>query len=200
MAITTYAELKTAISNWSHRSDLTNYLDDIVTLAEARIMREIRAQEMETALSVTIATGVGSLPTGFLGLKNAYVDAATPQQLTVVSPAAIFARYPIRQATDVPSFVAVDAGSFIFGPYPDSNYTIKGTYWKKLGPLSSAVHDLFTNHPDLYLFACLSETKAFEHSDKRLPVWEAKYQLIKDDINNQAVNKNYSGGMAMQLG
>lgn len=200
MAITTYAELKTAVSNWAHRADLANYLDDLVTLAETRIMREVRAQDMETALSVTIAAGVATVPTGFLGLKNAYVDASPTRQLQIVSPAAIFSRYPTRAAEDVPAFISVDAGSFIFGPYPDSTYTIKGTYWKRQGPLSSAVYALFTSHPDLYLFAALCETKAFEQADKRIPMWEAKYREIRDAVNNQASNINYSGGMVVSLG
>lgn len=200
MAITTYAELKTAGANWSHRADLSNQIDDLCTLAEERIMREVRSVEMETALSVTISAGVATVPTGFLGLKNAYIDNSPTKQLSIVSPAAIYSRYPLRSAEDIPSFVAVDAGNFIFGPYPDSGYTMKGTYWKKLGPLSSGVHALFTAHPDLYLTALLVEIKDWEQSWKARDQWEKKYASIRDQINNESTNKNYSGGMVMSIG
>lgn len=194
MAITTYAELKTATSNWLKRSDLSSYLDDFVTLGEKRIMRDVRATEMETALSVTISSGTASVPSGFLGLKNAYVDGSPTQKLYVASIAQIYEKYPQRSSDGKPRFIAYDAGSFIFGPYPDSGYTIKGTYYKRQGPLSSAVYDLFSNNPDLYLFACLCEAEPFMKNDKRIPVWEAKYGMIRDAINTEAKGIANSGG------
>ena len=40
MAITTYAELKTAIANFLARSDLTDRIPEFIALAEARMSRE----------------------------------------------------------------------------------------------------------------------------------------------------------------
>ena len=74
MAITTYSELQTAVSNWLHRSDLTSYIPDFITLAETRIYREVRARDMETAFSDTIASGAVALPTSYIDLKHAYIS------------------------------------------------------------------------------------------------------------------------------
>ena len=35
MAVSTYTELKTAIADWTDRSDLTSYLDDFIQQAES---------------------------------------------------------------------------------------------------------------------------------------------------------------------
>ena len=199
MSISTYAELKTAISSWAHRADLTAYLDDIVTLAEKRIMREVRATEMETALSVAISSGTATVPTGFLGLKNAYVDGSPTQKLYVVSLSQLFEKYPTRSSTTKPKFIAYDAGTFHFGPFPDSAYTIKGTYYKRQGPLFSGVYDLFTNNPDLYLFACLAELETVLKNDPRVALWQAKYSSIRDAVNAEAQGIGFSGGMAVMV-
>lgn len=194
MAITTHAELKSAVSNWLKRADLSSYLDDLVMLGEKRIMRDVRSTEMETALSVTISSGVATVPTGFLGLKSAYVDGSPTQKLYTASISQIYEKYPQRSSEDKPRFIAYDAGNFIFGPYPDSGYTIKGTYYKRQGPLSGVVYTLFSNNPDLFLFAALAESEPFLKNDKRIAVWEGKYETIKEAINTEAKEIGYSGG------
>lgn len=199
MALTTYANLKTAIANWVHRSDIATYADDLVTLAEARINREVRAVEMETALSSATASGVIAAPTGFLELRSAYVDGSPTQPLRVMSAAYIYSKYPHRSSDSKPLLIGYDAGNLIFGPYPDSAYTIKGTYYKRQGPLSSAVYDLFTNHPDLFLFGALAETRAFLQDDKRVPLWENKYAQVRDSVNAQSQSIRTGGGMAMGM-
>lgn len=198
MTISTHSELKTALASWTKRADLTNYLDDLVMAGEKWIMRNVRATEMETALSVAISgTGIATAPTGFLGLKNSYVDGSQTQKLYVMSMAQLLEKYPLRASSSKPKFIAYDAGSFHFGPFPDSTYTIKGTYYKRQGPLSSAVYDLFTNNPDLFLFAALAETEPFIKNDKRVPLWTAKRDGIANAINAEAQGISYAGGMAI---
>lgn len=197
MALTSYSELKTAISNWTHRGDIATYADDLVTLAEARINREVRSTEMETAMSVTISAGVAAAPTGFLELRHAYVDGTPTQKLYVKSAADIYDKYPTRSSEGKPKFIAYDGGNFIFGPYPDSAYTIKGTYFKLQGPLSGGTYSLFTINPDLFLFAALAESAPFLVNDKRVALWETKYQQIRDDVNMRSAGSRVGGGLAM---
>lgn len=199
MSITTYAELQTAVVNWSKRSDLSSYLPDIIAAGEKWIMRKVRAPEMETALSVAIntATGLATAPTGFLGLKYAYLDTSPTQPLEVRSPQQIFSRFPNRASDSKPKWIGYDAGSFTFGPFPDSAYTVKGTYYKRQGPLSSAVYDLFSNNPDLFLFASLAELEPFLKNDKRVALWMAKRDAIAIDINAEATGILGAGGLSM---
>lgn len=37
MAITTYAELQTAVGNWLHRSDVSTIIPDLIALGEAHL-------------------------------------------------------------------------------------------------------------------------------------------------------------------
>jgi len=193
MAITTYAQLQTAVSNWLKRGDLSTYIPDMITLAEARIMREVRARSMETSFSDTIASGVIALPTSYIELKFAYINSSTVQWLKRQKPLFIYEKYPTRSASGLPKYISREGSNFIFGPYPDTTYTVNGVYYKDIGPLSSSDHVLFTENPDLYLFATLAEAEPFIKNDKRVQLWETKYRQIRDQINGLQDTEEYSG-------
>jgi hypothetical protein len=193
LSITTYAELQTAVSNWLKRSDLTSYIPDFVTLGETRIFRELRSKDMETSFSTAISSGVIALPTSYLGLKFAYINTSPVQWLSRKSDRWIYENYPTRSATDKPKFIAREGSNFIFGPYPDSGYTVAGVYYKNIGPLSSSAHAVFSANPDLYLFASLVAATPFIKDDKRVPLWEAQYQAILKSEQNKSDKEEYSG-------
>jgi hypothetical protein len=202
MAIDTYANLKIATARWiggSDSSDATSLgfsstIDDIVTIAEARIFREARTIDTEASINTAISAGVIGVPSDYIALKFAYVDGTPVRWLERRSAEWIYNKYGTRTAVGPPSFIAREAGNFIFGPYPDSGYTIKGVYWKKLAALSTGVHNLFLLNPDLYLFGCLAESAILIGNDKRIPLWEQKYQSILAAVNGHARQEDVSGG------
>ncbi len=185
MAITTYAELKTAVYNWMHRADLANYVDDIITIGEKWIFRNARTRDMEEPLSVSITSGAAAVPADYVSLKNAYIDGTPAQPLSITSASVIFAKYPNRADSTKPLLVAAEGANFIFGPWGGSSYTIKGTYYKRLTVVSSSANALFTKNPDLYLFAALAETEPFLKNDGRVSLWTAKRDQILAQVNGE---------------
>lgn len=199
MAITTYAELKTAVSNWLTRDDLTAYIEDFISLCEARIYRDLRIRCMEASLSSAISSGVVAVPTGYKEMKFAYLDGSPTQKLSRKDEEWIYQNYPSRSSDGMPNFFAIEVDNFIFGPYPDSAYTMKGTYYKKLDALSeSNTANWFTvNAPDLLLFGSLCEAEPFIKNDARLTLWNAKYELAKTRIQLEDSGENLSGSILM---
>lgn len=197
MAITSYSEMKTAVANWLADDTLTSYIPDFITLAEARIYRELKLRQMETALSSAIASGVIAVPSGYTEMKFAYVNGTPVKKLERVSLELLYTQYPTRSADGKPSVFAQEAGNFIFGPYPDSTYTIKGVYYKKLTALSDAntTNWLITDAPDLLLFASLAESKAFIMDDPRLILWEGRYINARDMLEKQERDEELSGSV-----
>jgi hypothetical protein len=193
MAITTYAELQTAVGNWLHRTDMSAIIPDLIMLGEKRIFREIRARIMETALSDTIASGVIALPSDYLELKFAYVDGAPIKLLQRTSATALLQKYPLRSSTSKPFLIARQGTNFIFGPYPDSTYTIKGIYYAEPTGIATSANSLFTENPELYLFASLLEAEPYMKNDNRVMLWQAKYDQIKDQINSYEKQEAGSG-------
>jgi hypothetical protein len=203
MSINTYATLKTAIVSWLNISatDIASQIDDLVTLGETRIFRKARTRDMEAVLSSTIASGVISLPTSYVALKFAYIDGTPTQRLERRSAEWIYMQYPVRSSEGKPKYIAREGTSFIFGPYADSAYTVKGIYYKRLDAISSSVNALFSSNPDLYLFACLAESEPIIGRDQRIALWESKFQSILADVNGEDQAEDHSSGvLQMRIG
>lgn len=195
MAISTYSELKTAVANWLNRSDLTTYIPDFIALGEARIYRELRIRAMEASLSSAISSGVISVPNDYVELKHARVDGTPVHGLQRKTDEWIYQNYPTRSSDGKPKFMARDGSSFIFGPYPDSDYTIKGTYYKRLTALSDSntTNWFTTNAPGILLFAALCEAEPFMKNDERILVWQGKYDQEKTGIEKEEKREKFSG-------
>lgn len=196
MSITSYSELQTVIKRRIKRGDeLDDYIPDYIRLAEARIYRELRVRAMETSLNSTIASGVIAVPSGYVEIKHARIDGSPTQPLTMKSDEWIYANYPTRSADGKPKFIAREADNFIFGPYPDSTYTVKGIYYKRLDALSdtNTTNWLITDAPDLILFGALVEANVDLHNDERATMWEQRYQDAKAAIQLEDDQEGLSG-------
>ena len=196
MALSTYAELQTSIASWLHRPDLTSVIPDFITIAERWIIRRVVASELETALSTVIASGVAPLPSDFVSLRNARLSTTPSTPLTIRPAEWIYSNYPNRSGGAVPQYIAVEGSNFIFGPYP-SAYTVVGTYYKDPGPLSVAVNSLFTNNPDLYLYAALCAAEPYLKNDPRLVTWMTQRDAILEDVNQDSESSRWGDGMSV---
>lgn len=197
MSIANYSELQTAVTNWLKRADLSTYIPDLITFGEARIYRDLRIRAMETALSTAISSGVLAVPSGYLEMKHAYVNASPVQWLQRKTAEWIYQKYPTRSADASPKFFAREGENLIFGPYPDSTYTIKGIYYKKLDALSASnTTNWFTaNAPDLLLFATLCEAEPFLKNDPRTVLWEQKYEAVRSRVQKRDDQEEFSGSV-----
>src|SRR3990172_858619 len=195
MALTSYAELQTAITSWLKRADMAAIIPDLITLGEDRIYRMLRVRAMEEELSSTIANGVIALPTGYVQLKFAYIDSTSPKKWLEHKPAEwIYRNNPYREGhTDIPTYIARERSNFIFAPYPAAAYSVKGVYYKRLDPLATSVNTVFTDHPGLWLFGALVESAPYIHNDARLAVWEAKFNQVLAETNGEEFQENSSG-------
>lgn len=202
MAITTLAELKVAVARWLGASDnatvttmgIPSSIDDLITVAEKRIFREARTRDMEVALNAAISSGVVALPAGYVALKFAYVDGSPTSILKRRSAEWIYSNHPTRSASGRPAFIAREGTNFIFGPYPDSAYTIKGATYGRLTALATGTNALFLANPDLYLLGCLAESAILVGPDSRIPIWEQKYQRCLSEVNGEDDDEDHSGG------
>ena len=194
MAFTSYGNLTTAIASWLHRSDLSSYVDDFVALGESRIYSDLRIRQMETTTGSTISSGVISVPSNYVEMKDARISSLSPNvKLERKSAEWIYEYYPDRTATGIPAFIARDGSNFIFGPYPDATYVVTLNFYNRLAALSSATNSIYTSYPGLYLFAALAETAPFLKDDKRVVLWEAKYQDLLKKVQTESDKEEWSG-------
>jgi hypothetical protein len=193
--VTSYATLVTEVGNVLHRTDLSADIPYFLQLGEFRIYRELRVRQMETALSSAISSGVIAIPSGYLEMKFAYVNSSPTQKLQRKDAEWIYHNYPTRSSDGVPQFFAREAGNFIFGPHPDSTYTVKGVYFKQLTLLSASntTNWLITDAPDLIYYAALCEAAPWLRDDSRIPIWEGRYNLAKTRVQKADEAEEFSG-------
>ena len=194
MSISTYTELKTAVANRLRRADTSSYVDDWILLAEAEIYRRLRTKDMETAFTGAISSGTLALPTSYIDLKFAYISTTPVVRLRRKTAAYIYEAYPTRTAATKPSFIAREGSNFIFGPFPDSNYTVNGVYYKNLGAVSSSAHALFTTNPDCYLYGALTMAVRDLKDDKGIARWEPLFDGAIRSAQAASDREDYSGG------
>lgn len=88
----------------------------------------------------------------------------------------------------VPTYYA-DAGfySWYITPAPNAEYSGSVQYMQlpQLIDKQNQTNWITDNAPECLLFATLAETAPFLQDDPRIPVWEQKYQLAMQSLNNE---------------
>jgi len=202
MAISTFAELKTATANWLDRSDLTDRIPEFIALAEARFNRNLRIRDMET-VSTAISTAAGTreydLPTGFVQMKEFHLTTDPLTPLAYITPE-MMSRIWAGSTKDKPEVFTIIADKVRLGPNPDAVYTTSMLYYKTFTALSASntTSDMLTNNPDVYLYGTLLEAEPFIMNDQRVPLWLAAFEKAVNDIQNQD-NRDRHSGSAMRV-
>ena len=82
MAITTYAELKTAVADWLNRSDLTAVIPSFIALAESHFNQEerLRNQKSIVRATATFNQEYEALPGDYLEMLNLTNQTTVPFQ------------------------------------------------------------------------------------------------------------------------
>lgn len=199
MSFATYADLKTSIQTWLRRSStaFTGSIADMVTLAEGRIFKELKVREMEAAYDETIATGTTPVPTDYIRFKVVYRDGSPIVPLDRLDLMALYRQYPTRSAEGGPKAIARNGANFEYGPYPDSAYDIKGTYYAKPLSLSDSqqTNTIFPAYSDVYLCAAMVEALDFVSDSDEMQKWEGKYQRALARANGVDEDEAYSGSL-----
>jgi hypothetical protein len=201
MAIATYTDLLAAAANWLARADLTSRIPEFVTLAQARINRQVRSKLMETkSTSISINAEYVNVPSDFLQVKNFYITDAPRSNLEPADSAYMTDAY---KTSDRPKYYSVEGSQFRFSPTPASTYTATLLYYAKPATLATTTQEtnsLFPTNADLYLYATLLEAESFIQNDPRLAVWKAGYDEALQNINDASRGARHGGPLMTRPG
>ena len=197
--ITSYTNLQTAVGDYLARDNLTTFIPNFIQNAENKLYRTLKLRDMETSFSTAISNGTITIPLRYLSLKYAYVNATPVQWLSRVPPEELYRDYAVRSASGTPKVLTEEEGVFIFGPFPDSTYTIKGIYYQAYSPLrTTSPNWVVTNAPELLLYGALLEAAPFIGDDPRLETWGQFYKGAIDTLEEEKRLEQYSGGSLVQ--
>lgn len=195
MALTTYAELVTAVGSWLNRTDLAAQIPDFITLFEARMNRELRIPKMEATASTSTASGTVALPSDFLSAREVYIDADPDRVLVAMSPANLRHAYP-NAATGVSLAYTISGSSMVLAPAPSTTVTVKIGYYQKIPALteSNTSNWLLASHPDAYLYGVLTMAQAYLQDDSRLGVWKSAWDEAMMELERHGNKQRVPAG------
>lgn len=193
---TSYSDLKTEIAAFYHRNDLTSYIDTFIDLCEAEMQRKIKLLEFETTGTVTVTSGSGSLPTGFVGARTLNWDGDPKRVLTYVTPDRLETINALSPS--YVSYYTITGSTFKFANDTDGALNI--TYLAKFTPLSDLAtsNAILTSHPAAYLYGSLIHAAIYCKDSEGAMGYKALFQAELDEINRDNQDKKY-GGAALQV-
>jgi len=184
MAITTYAELKTAIGDWLNRDDLDSVIPNFISLAEAQFNRSIRHRKMVTRSDATLDTPYFAVPSDWLQTIRFQLNTNPVTPLLFVTPEQALEESMVYSAGQQPLFYTTIGQQFQVVPTPDTSYDAELLYYAKIPALSDSATTnwLLTESPDLYLYGALIQSAPYLKEDERINVWAGLYQRLFDDM------------------
>lgn len=193
MALATYSDLKTAITDWLARSDLASKADDFIDLAEAYFNLKLQDLNMQKADTLTTTANIATvdLPSDYLSIiMLSFTD--DPSPLDKTSLKFINEKFRMAQVDRPAVYCDYPDRKIQLAPTPDSAYTLNILYYYGVSPLSDSntTNWLLTSFPNLYLAACLYEAakyiKDYEAQDRfALEVTSFLNDLITKDKSNR---------------
>lgn len=205
MAITTGAELATAVANWLGRADLTSRIPEFVSLAEAKFNRTIRTREMEVLDPAFAITGeYVAMPLGFLDWRSGYLNLPTRPAIAYLPADQQAASFQGVASGEYPArYVTVVGTNFQFAPPPSGSTTATIVYRKALDSVAgggTAINWLLTSHPDVYLYAALMEAAPFLGDDARVALWMGALGQVMRDLKSSDAKGRVANGMQIRAG
>ena len=201
MSITTYSELQTAIANRLDRFDLTSVIPDFITIAEVEINDLLRTADMETRATTSTVAGQAyyPVPDNFAGLRRLAITGSEGHGLEILSPQNFDDRFLFSDNNE-PFYATVQDNQLRFGPTPDAVYTVEISYYKQVPALSvsNTTNWLLTSHPNVYLFGALKDAGDYVHDDRRISIYEAKFQTAISRLQRSDQFNRYPGPYSMQ--
>lgn len=149
MALSSVTQMRSSIKDWAVRDDLSDTLiDDFLVLTESALnygdqpneLAPLRVREMETTATVTVTSGVGSLPDDFLEVIKVKDPGDTTRNIEYATP-----EYTII-GSDL--YCTIDVSLTYYAKIP--SITTNSTNW------------LLTKAPNAYLWGGLMQYSIYD--------------------------------------
>ena len=185
MAISTYAELQTAVSNRAKITGGADYsarVPEYIALCEAEINRKCRVFRQQQLATVSYTTSDTdrriALPSDFvetlgLHIKPSTYDDVYYDKVRYVAPERMVDRY--KSTAGQPRSYTVRRNEIEFERVADQSYTLRMHYIGRWDIATDTTNWLLTYHPDVYLFGALAHCMIDRAEEKKEEFYRAKF-------------------------
>ena len=191
MAIDSYSNLKQAVERWSHRSDISDVIDNFIELAENEIDKRLMLRSNELRATATMSTTERflALPDRFLKMRRlTLINGSLNYEIAYRAPE----QMNVEDVAGRPKFFTVSS-QLEFERVSDSAYTLEMQYYSRLVPLTSSntSNDVLSDYPDLYLWGCLTQLALWEKDTEQYAVYQNKFDSAMAEANKQERKGRY---------
>ena len=192
-----YLDLRTQISGYLNRSDLSNeQLDVFIDNAEAEFNSIIRHRKMIKRVTADIDSHFTRLPSDFLEATNLQLNTNPAVLLRQASAETIDAtRIANGDVTGTPEFYAIIGDTLEVVPRPSGTMTLEISYYSKIPALNqtTTTNWLIEDYPNIYLYGAMKHGLIFLMDDERLPVIAGNLAVDLERLNTEADRASFSG-------
>jgi hypothetical protein len=198
LSLDTYANLKTELSDWTARADISATIPTLIVLFEAWANRNIRHRSMETE-ATTAATEYIALPDDFLELRDIQFQSSPRVQLPYITPE-YADLYDPTGATGIPAYHTIVGNQIRLVPAPVSAPDVRISYWQSIPALSDAntTNWLLAAHPDAYLFGSLFNGLIWAHNPQIAVYLGDMWRSIMADLHKAGKLSNLGGAIQIR--
>jgi hypothetical protein len=180
VSLATYADLQTAVAQWTNRTDLTAMIPDFVALAEARMSADLSSKALEREQDATITAGIAPLPDDVIDITGLRLDGATYPDVEITS------RERLRELIDR------GAGTITYAALIGRTLELSATTGTLKVRAKCRVPALATNStnwvlttfPNLYLFGTLLEAFDYLRNDGQVLKYEERMKQAIEQANS----------------
>lgn len=196
MAISTYAELKTAIQSWAKRGDISTLVDDFIDLAEADIWQSLRLRAMETTATGNLSGRTLALPSTYLQARKLRLTTNPSTELTYRTPESMSIQSGSGKPTDYTITSQIE-----FNKTPDSTYGYELNYYGSLTALSSSntSNAVLASYPSVYLFGALYHFANWALDEEKAAKYLALFEKAMNDANKSDKKGRYGAAKSMKI-
>jgi hypothetical protein len=207
MPITNYGELKSAVAKWINRDDLENIIPDFIALAERRIFREIRtpANERTIIFIASEDTNSISIPGDYIEMKLFLFGIPLDENNNPISPVIgrSMSQRPSHEfnITGKQDYIFTrDSSKFYFNPTLKADQAVKIIYYADFSGMNEDedTNSILRIAPDLFLYGSLLEAELYLMNDKRVSLWDQKYNQSLLEIKRYNQKIDYKGSPVVQ--
>ena len=169
-------------------------LDNLIAMADARLNRELRVNDMVTITTDNVEGESLTVPTGFLELQTiSATDLST--QLVYITPHEM-QKTRLDSPTAMKPFYSLAGTSLLFaGPMSAADpEPIELIYYSSLPDYSTADASwVADNYLDVYVFAALTHAGMYLREDARIPTWQSLYTDALTRANEAEIRRKFAG-------
>ena len=197
MSLDTYANLQTSIGNFLARDDLTSQIPDFISIAEARMSRELdtRSQESTTTISTVAGTESYALPTDLREIRTVKINKTPVVILGFSTPNSLYTSHA-SNTNGSPLNYSIIGGNIHLRTIPDSVMTIELVFGSGVTALSDSntSNTVLTRHPDVYLYGSLVAAHTYLMDEARATQYDALFSRALLEIKKDTDQARFGGG------